>query len=860
MEKRRNTLDRFQRLGFGRKSTPNTTVTAKPSTSADSKQRKSSEKTERLRELTELLRVGGGGQRSSPTPPPVPPPRKQRSTTPSSTSTSFDKTDVSEKSSPSTSLLLAENSANNNNNNTNMNNNNNSSNSGNSNNSSGTSNSNRCSDSSNNEPILSFMSTHSDDILLMDQDEPSSTSKSLRHLQKQISMEAGVLEEKGIEQLKVNNAIDSKYPTSASASTSPLSSPTLKTNASLSNLEVLLMKRENSKSPPSPECVPENSTHSATKADKPEGRSAVGSCTPKGIPFRSASFSQIDYSAGKYKKSALSALRDRLRRDKSVDCSSHTSSIFNSVVENFTWPRKKTEEKAAEPVQNLDTIEEPPAKKEPDWIYIPLRENSELSISLCYGQDKSLEDVMESPEILPEEEVFMADTVQEVPDSKMEACVSTIQAAHAKMESLTDTIHSDNDYVIDESQVPVTVEAKDLMEAKSDNLDEGGISIPVNSFGSSDVFEPNLATLMEEQIPLESPPDNFLQTATTCLIPVPVYECAAQEWGLESPPQEWQEVAPEEFVVIPETIEPLVTLEQCNVAKPETKIDKETVPTISVSRSSDEMEDEAIIRNKNEESKESIDNTKEQEEKHEEPMDQSELNKAYSQDDMDIQADNRTSLDSIPTRHSADEKRKADMSKRRKGIYIENWHEPSDSTDGIPPKALALDISIANLNAIKPDVSEDSLMFIQSPTTDDNKTPASMQSFDLNTPESEYRHSPVWTKNPMMSSLIYQSSEEKDDIPLASPPVSLSTSHISLPRQNKSFPFLRNDSVSDNESDRTPPPSRDHNSPVSSEHDFKRFSKRPLRGPYGQMLEAEMKKPHKMHFEEILEELKETDG
>ncbi|XP_058979261.1 uncharacterized protein LOC101893211 isoform X1 [Musca domestica] len=877
MEKRRNTLDRFQRLGFGRKSSPSTTnvsnknssATTTPTTAADScgtsKQRKSSEKTERLRELTELLRVGGdkagggsAGRSSSPTPPPVPPPRKQRSSTPSSASTSFDKADASEKSSPSTSLLLAENSANNNNNNN-----------GHSNCLSG---SNRCSDNANNnnEPILSFMSTHSDDILLMDQDEPSKTSRPLRHLQKQISMESGVvLEEKGIEQLNVNNA---KY-SSLSASATPLASPTnLKSNASLSNLEVLLMKRESKSPPPSAsgllECLSEDESATAKASSKRSGLKAgkskvtrtdsVGPISPKGMPFRSASFSQIDYSAGKYKKSALAALRDRLRRDKTVDGTSPStsSSIFNSVVDSLTWPRKKLEEKSNDKVEEKESppqtaeVEAAAAKKEPDWIYIPLKQKPDLSINLCYGQDKSLEDVMESPELIPEEEVFMADTIHELPEDndKLEAAsVITIQASHAKMESLTDTIQSDNDYVIDESQVPVTVEASNLAEAKSDCQDANSTpnSPTTEATPGNDGLAPNLATLMEEQIPLESPPDNFLQTATTCLIPVPVYECAAQEWGLENPPQEWEEVAPEEFIILPEPIEPLATLDQCNIEKPETKTDSETVPTISVRRSSDEMDDTELLRKKEESPDKSS------------KSDESECQD--SKTDMDALNENRSSLDNIPTRHSSDDRRKADMSTRRKGIYIENWHEPSDAPDGTSHKSLALDISIANLNAIKPDSSEDDMMYINSPITDDNKTPASLYSFDLNTPDSEYRHSPVWSKNPMMSSFSCQSSEEKDDPPLASPPVSLSTSHISLPRQHKSFPFLRTDSVSDNESDRTPPP-RDRNSPVSGDHDFKRFSKRPLRGPYGQMLEAEMKKPQKKHFEEILEELREDNG
>jgi len=76
--------------------------------------------------------------------------------------------------------------------------------------------------------------------------------------------------------------------------------------------------------------------------------------------------------------------------------------------------------------------------------------------------------------------------------------------------------------------------------------------------------------------------------------------------------------------------------------------------------------------------------------------------------------------------------------------------------------------------------------------------------------------------------------------------------------------FLRTDSTSDNECDRAARErerERITSSPTPSggDYDYKRFSKRPLRGPYGQMLEAEMKKPNRMHFEEILEELRETD-
>lgn len=882
MEKRRNTLDRFQRLAFGRKSSASNTSNDTPAASGSSKQRKSSEKTEKLRELTELLRVGGS--RSSPTPPPVPPPRKPR-TNMQSSSQSSETPDANDHlgDTPPTSLILPTTTA------------------------SAAENAEAVAAAEtlvHNEPLLSFMSTNSDDILPMDQEEHannnnniiqhhhhhgrSSLTKSMNNLQK---LEEGV-EYKGHTQLKVNNTQDSKLNTTT-PNTSPLSSPTIKANASLSHLELLLHKqlREKSKSPPPPPPLPSatnkehiassgtsgdeidgdlefndslSSTHIATKLDKPESRTIIGSYCQKGIPFRSASFSAIDYAAGKYKKSALSALRDRLKREKNVESTSPTSSnLFNSVVDNLTWPRKKQEEKPEELTSDKKEESDSPSKTKPDWIYIPLKGKSELSINLCYGQDKTLEDVMESPDLIPEEEVFMADTIQEVPDKMEAACVATMVAAHAKMESLTDTIQSDNDYIIDESQVPITVESKDLQEAKSDSLEEP-IQEEVQPLitNLNDIFEPNLATLMEEQIPLESPPDNFLQTATTCLIPVPVYECAAQEWGLENPPQEWVEATPEKFDVVPETIQPLITLDSCQIENAETKIHSETVPTISVSRSSDELDETAILRKQqdrqeNKDSKADLTTT----ERKQPSLDINDNKKRYSHDDMELINEKRSSLENIPTRHSADERRKADMSKRRKGIYIENWHDHSeDVISASVPKNLALDITIANLNAIKPDTPEDNIMYINSPLTDDNRTPASLYSFDLNTPEAECQNSPVWTtKNPIMASFSLQSSEEKDDIPLASPPVSLSTSHISLPRNNKSYPYLRTDSVSDNESDRTPPPSRDRTSPALSDYDFKRYSKRPLRGPYGQMLEAEMKKPNKMHFEEILEDLRESD-
>ncbi|XP_053961835.1 uncharacterized protein LOC128865531 isoform X2 [Anastrepha ludens] len=797
MEKRRNTLDRFQRLGFGRKSTPASSGASSES-SGSSRNRKSNEKSERLRELTELLR---GGNRSSPTPPPIPPPRKPRHGSHSATN-SLERSDT-QMHAPAVGTASA-----------------------------GTS-------SLDNTP-LSFMSTRTDDILLMDQEEQ--TMSSANDSTKRDAND----DEKG--DCGRSNALSTSAKAEAATAAATLAPTTnlydtLKPNTSLSNFESLMsMSRAKSKSPPPPRssgvsvksCSVNansaqlaNSTDIATKLTRPESRTVIGSYAQKGIPFRSASFSQIDISSGKYKKSSWSALRDRLWRDKVV-----------GSVDSATSRKNRGNEEAV-----TVTVEEK-VRSEPDWIYIPLKKKIEMSINLNYGQDmKNLENVSESPDTIPEEDIFNTDVEQTssiTEECKAAAFKPNLVIAHAKMESLTDTIQSENDYTIEAGEVavaiepvPAVVEAEAGAVEKAKVIEQPTILEPINAEGR----ETNVATVMEERIPLESPPDNFLQTATTCLIPVPVYECAAQDWRLENPPQEWVEVQPEEFGIIPETIEPLLSLSDCVNVKPVPKTAQEyrveNVPTISVSRSSEEADDKCILRRKDALDDEFCNPV----ERRQASIDTAELSKRYSHDDIDVGIEKRASLDAITTRHSADERKRIDKSKRRKGMYIDNaaWSESPDG-DG-HGRGLALDISLANFNAIKPDKSEEcGIMYINSPPTDENRTPGSLCSPEINTPESD--KPPVWTKADRLASFSLQSSEEKDDLQCGI------------------------DSVSDNENERGPMHGREHTSPspVPGDYDFKRYSKRPLRGPYGQMLEKEMKKPNKMHFEEILEDLRESEN
>lgn len=158
----------------------------------------------------------------------------------------------------------------------------------------------------------------------------------------------------------------------------------------------------------------------------------------------------------------------------------------------------------------------------------------------------------------------------------------------------------------------------------------------------------------------------------------------------------------------------------------------------------------------------------------------------------------------------------------------------------------------------------------------DRQSPQSaLGSLEPTTPDSEKSAGRLqWPKQRTVSrqSLTCQSSEEKDDVvqppATSSWPTSVSTASVASPAaaatatpdtQHRTLQFLRSDSVSDTEFDRSGPRERCSQSPVPADTDLKRFSKRPLRGPYGQMLEAEMKKPTKLPYDEILEELNRAD-
>lgn len=205
--------------------------------------------------------------------------------------------------------------------------------------------------------------------------------------------------------------------------------------------------------------------------------------------------------------------------------------------------------------------------------------------------------------------------------------------------------------------------------------------------------------------------------------------------------------------------------------------------------------------------------------------------------------------------NNLDDKRKLDKSRRRKGIYIQ-WPAIERSQDTSfeystneemfgPQKQRSLPTDERKLKK-----SHGLDFSFSEPTIQRQSESLGSEPY---TPDSEYGSTkpPLWPSKPSRrQSLTYQSSDERDDHGAA----------ISTQNKHYKTAYPRSESISDNESDRGSSRDRISSSPAhGNEQDLKRYSKRPLRGPYGQMLEAEMKKPTKVHYDGILEELCRSD-
>lgn len=564
---------------------------------------------------------------------------------------------------------------------------------------------------------------------------------------------------------------------------------------------------------------------------KAESKTVVGSYARRIIPFRSASFSQVDYDDKKY---ARGSYRDSFDNKK--------NSVVSDINKNANG---KTSNVSAHPM--------PPVSQ--SWIptVIPDHSREHYSVRSLTHPLPTRSVSADGPTPYTKKEPENRKSLQYLPPNK-----SPIQ--EESISSPTDSVITriENSSPVDASLDSTSpFEFPIVEDSVSSSLNTTDI-VPIDVTDESDlratVDEPTQYS--KANIFIETPEGKVLKTATASTIPVPVYECIVREWT-SLPSEGWLEVNANES-------------ETKTVSLP--KIEENGKVPSEDKHISNLPDDEAITGEQVENLLATVQNT----------------NKP-------------------PPLSSDERKRTLDKSKRRKGIYITKWPIRDEVTGMILPESV-IDAQfkddtestvipngdIINLetgdfevflgsNCNTNSTSSDSPVQIDENKKNDSSRWISQNSACIwNSPQSESlspdtddKSVPLWPKNSTDSrwnsrpTLTYQSSEEKDDIGISKIP-------------KKPTILARTDSLSEGESesgglctpirDRTASPSPFNPSDFSdtdtksrsyedrsSHHTPRRYSKRPLRGPYGQMLEAEMKKPELAKLSKHDEELKFLD-
>lgn len=463
---------------------------------------------------------------------------------------------------------------------------------------------------------------------------------------------------------------------------------------------------------------------------KVEPKTIIGSYAQKNIPYRSASFSQVDFNSGKYSLGGADREQTHLKENRNSA----------SVLDSSTYPRRRGDLRL---LRNMK-LGSPGPRVEP-----------EHSIA---------EEGSPSPEH-DERRMSVLETIEsyDVEESVSEDLAVKSGAASDPLEEEPNKVPPT---IVDE--VPTLLTSKVIVKVSAENCED-----------KSEAEE-------------GSPSDEKLYQ-TACEIPTPVFECCGKEGETVT---EWFQLKGDS------ALSPDGELSVCKDC-PDVEVTPSVNQTSPVLSASPPDPCRVEVRKRN----------------------------TFSSDSGNSKQSSLEKNDDAPS----EERKKIDKSKRRKGIYIQwpvagkvpgdtSWDIDSPDCDIVLPRGpLKLNVNLG--------VDYDCL---------------STASCEPLTPDSDnfVQSHPQWPKKgsgQKNKSLTYQSSDEKDD----------GTPAKEVPKRSN---LLRMDSTSDNESDRAP--SRDLRSVSPSREDLKRYSKRPLRGPYGQMLEAEMKKATKVHYDEILDDLR----
>lgn len=651
-----------------------------------------------------------------------------------------------------------------------------------------------------------------------------------------------------------------------------------------------------------------------TKLARPESRTIVGSYTQKGIPFRSASFSQADVTSGKYVKADIASMKATLAMSKykSLDRSPSPQKKITSEVgqENSCKYSLKPELSIAIEPEEIFETNEAASKRNSDIETIA---EEPMAEHLAERHDEFIKDKLALINVVQANEMMLETLIEEEPSAmsmspkiitnelqQATTCLIPIpvfECVEKEWSPLPEHGGEEFCHPISQDVLPQAKVIENVIEIRVSQEDEAFCDAQ-ESF--SDVMNPsddaNLSYEDAEFSHKVDQNDNFVLAET-----LPVTQ--------NIPEVELNNVALQLDEITEKLKETIPQGEICNVVKtqiPQSK--EELVPQKSIDsadeiRISPEIQEvlTTVAETLNEEHKfltnaignasinlvslicpdqdlSSSDRGTPEGSKMDllKAADSSPEPGSFDKSDSDF-------ADTVKKRHSNDinsgseksspnaspninfeDKRKIDKSRRRKGIYIQ-WPaiERSQEIDSFDSTA-AEDTALLTNNQNDSNTSSEPIKLSDKKLNRHHNLgfsfsePAmprqseSLCSLEPYTPDSDYNSNKplAWPKVPRRQSLTYQSSDERDDPALThSPPLK--------PFRNV---FVRSDSMSDNESDRGSSRDRTTSSPASAhEQDLKRYSKRPLRGPYGQMLEAEMKKPTKVHYDGILEELTRSD-
>lgn len=680
----------------------------------------------------------------------------------------------------------------------------------------------------------------------------------------------------------------------------------LRPNISASNLEAFNRPKEFSDDTKVPSLVKNDDFF--LKLARPESRTIVGSYTQKSIPFRSASFSQADVTSGKFIKTDIAALRASLALNKSRTLDRSPSPSRNIEAGQETQSKYPLKSELSIVIDPDEPVESNDGSSNRNSDIETIAEEP-MAESLAERTDEHIKDKLAQINVVQASEMTLETLIEEEPhvmsmspksqSSELQQATTCLipipvfECVEKEWSPLPEHGGEEFCHPISQDVLPQAKVIENFIEIRVNQEadDVGEILSEVCGVKSSG----NVNKGIEQDVDHN---DNVILHENTS-------ELSATQ---NIPGVELNNVAMQLDEITEKLKETMPMGEICNVVKtqiPQSK--EELVPQKSVDSVEDiqispEIQEvlETVAETLNEEHKfltnaignaninivslicadhdlsssdrgtpngSKIDLLKATDSSPEpssfEKSDSEFAETVRKRHSNDINSGSEKSSPNASPNSNFDDKRKIDKSRRRKGIYIQ-WpaierSQEIDSFDSTTADDAAYVTKQNEVNAANEPTHPTekklnrhrNLGFSFSEPTMPARESESLCSLEPYTPDSDNSNKPLlWPKSPRRQSLTYQSSDERDD------PVSASSPPLK-PFRNI---FLRSDSMSDNESDRGSSRDRTNTSPASAnEQDLKRYSKRPLRGPYGQMLEAEMKKPTKVHYDGILEELTRSD-